>query len=92
MHFGFLTGVFFRQSQPLCQPQARHYHRTTMLHIKQSPIEIKESAHDQNTLRQSPAERNIQRPSASPCRRGQKHHQQSRADQEFSMQAGKFVK
>lgn len=41
---------FFRQSQPSCQPQARHYHKTTMLHIKQATREIKESAHDQNTL------------------------------------------
>lgn len=40
---------FFRQSQPSCQPQARHYHRTTMLHIKQALTEIKESAHDRNT-------------------------------------------
>lgn len=87
-----LPEFFFRQSQPSCQPQAWHYHRTTMLHIKQPLTEIKESAHDQNTPRQPPAEGNIQRPSASAHRRGQKHHWHSQADQGFSMQAGKFVK
>lgn len=51
MHFGFLADRFYRQSQPSAQPQAWHYRRKTMLHIKQSPTEIKESAHNQKPPR-----------------------------------------
>lgn len=70
MHFGFLADRFYRQSQPSAQPQARHYGRKTMLHIKQSPTEIKESAHNQKPPQQPPAERNTQRPSAAAQRQG----------------------
>lgn len=48
MHFGFLTGVCLDKASLQLSHKPSIITSTTMLHIKQSPTEIKESAHDQN--------------------------------------------
>jgi len=69
--------ILCRQSQPSAQPQALHYHTTTMLHIKQSQQKLKKKC---SWPKQTPLlpERITQMQSVVAHRRGWKHHTQSK--------------
>lgn len=80
------------QRQPSTQPQDKHYHRATMLHINQSLTVVKESAHDQNN--HSPHTIPTNSPWRVPRSREEvKHHGHSQvADLEFRLCATEICK